>query len=112
MPKFLLATILFATLIGCAGPKVWHRPGSDADELSATQRECRQRVMSEMRSDSFFRRERANEQFRDDQVRRAGTELSARARMQEAGSMKHRDNLFLDCMHSKGYSRVSKPPAS
>lgn len=112
MSKSLLVILLVVIATGCSGPKVWHRPGSDADDLSSAQRDCRERVLSEMRSDSYYRRERAPEDFRSGQVGGTGPDLSARARMQEAGSMKRRDSLFLDCMRSKGYSRVSKPSAN
>lgn len=110
--KFIFAILLIMAASGCAEQKVWHRPGADNSDLSSAQRDCRERVLAEMRSDSFYRRERASEDFRSGQVSGTGTDLSARARMHEAQSMNRRDDLFLDCMRSKGYSRVTRPPAS
>lgn len=104
--------LLVTGLTACAGPKVWHKPGSDSADLSAAQRDCRERVLSEMRSDSYFRRERATEQFRRNDAREVGEASSARQRMQEFDSMKRRDSLFLECMQAKGYSRAERSPAS
>ena len=89
-----------------------HKPGASRDDLSAAQRDCRERVLAEMRSDSFYRRERAAEQYAGAGSSRIGEESSARQRMQEFGSMKRRDSLFLECMRSKGFSRASLPGSS
>ena len=108
--KYSLIVLAVAGLTGCAGPKVWHKPGASRDDLTVAQRECRDRVQEEMRSDSYFRRERAAEQYTGADNRPVGSSSGARERLQEARTMNKRDELFLDCMRAKGFSHVSRQP--
>lgn len=96
-------------LFGCADQKVWHKPGSTPEKLRAAQRDCRDQVLTEMRSDDFYRRERVPNQAST--VGRDDDSLVQR-RFLEFDTMKRRDELFLDCMHAKGFSRVSRSPRS